>query len=144
MIKKMLLIAAAAMGGIYLVSDEGKGARENLLKKKSSFEPVVKDLLKQANEVLDGKKEINSKEIKANIDLLINEAKKTLIDLDLDKTTETIKEAIRVASKKIRIAANESEQDLIKVGSLPLKNKKIVKDISKKNTVEEPISKIIF
>ena len=37
---------------------------------------------------------------------------KSIIDLDLDKTTETIKEAIRVASRKIRIAANETEQNM--------------------------------
>ena len=112
MLKKLLLITGAAIGGIYLTSEEGKKARESLLKRKSAYEPIVRDLIKQSNEVLEGTKTIDSKEVKANIDMLINEAKKSLIELDLDKATETVKDAIRVASKKIRIAVNETEKEL--------------------------------
>lgn len=128
MLKKLLLVAGAAIGGIYLTSDEGKNARNSLLKKKSAFEPIVKDLLKQSNDILEGSKNIDSKEVKANIDLLVTEAKQTLIDLDLDKAAETIKEAIRVASKKIRIAVNETEIELKKEA------KNTTKKISTKTT----------
>ena len=140
MIKKLLLVVSAAMGGIYLTSDEGKNARESLLKRKSAFEPIIKDLLKQSNEILEGTKSIDSNEVKANIDMLLNEAKQTLIDLDLDKTAETIKEAIRISSKKIRIALNESEKEITK-----LENKKYKKTPTKKTTKKavskKPISK---
>lgn len=107
MIKKLLLIAGAAIGGIYLTSDEGKNAREALLKKKSAFEPIIKDLLEKANDILEGTDQIDSKEVKANIDLMVSEAKQSLIDINLDSAMETIKDAIRVASKKIRIAMEE-------------------------------------
>lgn len=110
MLRKLLLIAGAAIGGIYLTSDEGKNARESLLKKKSTFEPIIKDLIAQSNEILEGTKSIDSKEVKANIDLLVDETKKSLLELDLDKTAETIKEAIRVASKKLRVAMVEAEK----------------------------------
>lgn len=139
MIKKLLLITGAAIGGIYLTSEEGKNARESLLKKKSAFEPIIKDLLKQANEMLEGTKSINSNEVKANVDMLINEAKQSLIDLDLDKATETIKEAIRTSSKKIRIALNETENEMkskgkktaIKKTSTSLKSELIKKQTKK-------------
>ena len=114
MFKKLLLVAGAAIGGIYLTSKEGKSARETLLKKKSAFEPIIKDLLKQANEILEGSKKIDSKEVKANIDMLAEEARQSLIELDLDKTAETIKDAIRVASKKIRTAIDETETTIKK------------------------------
>lgn len=106
-LKTMLAMTAAAIGGIYLTSDEGKKARDALRKKKSAFEPIVRKLLKQANEVLEGTQKLDSKEIKINIQKLIGQAKKELLNINLDKTTETAKEAIRVASKKIREAANE-------------------------------------
>lgn len=112
MFKKIFLIASAAIGGIYLTSDEGKHARETLLKKKSAFEPIIKDLIEKANEVLEGNEKIDSEEVKANIDKIVVEAKQSLLELDLDQTMETIKEAIRVASKKIRLSMNEAEQEI--------------------------------
>lgn len=114
-VKTWVAMAAAAVAGIYLTSEEGKKAREALKKKKSTFEPVIKDLLKQANEVLDGTKKINSEEIRANIELLVNEAKNTLVSIDLEKTVDTIKDAIKVASKKIRDASNESDTKVVPV-----------------------------
>lgn len=110
MLKKMFLIAASAVGGIYLTSEEGKNAREVLMKKKSLFQPIVKDLTKEINDVLEGSKELNSKEVKANIESLLDEAKKALVEIDLDKTVETVRDAIKVASKKIREASNEVEK----------------------------------
>ncbi|MES1923004.1 hypothetical protein MHBO_004537 [Bonamia ostreae] len=136
MLKKLLLVAGAAIGGIYLTSEEGKSARESLLKKKSAFEPIVKDLLKQTNEILEGSKNIDSKEVKANIDLLVNQAKQSLIDLDLDKTSETIKDAIRVASKQIRKAVNESEKELKNS-----KKKVVAKKMQVKTRKTQPVKK---
>lgn len=107
--KTMFVAAAAAVAGIYLTSEEGKKAREALKKKKSTFEPIIKDLIKQANEVLEGTRQINSDEIRANIEVLVNEAKGTLTAIDLEKTVDTIKDAIKVATKKIRTAANDVE-----------------------------------
>lgn len=107
--KTMFVAAAAAVAGIYLTSEEGKKAREALKKKKSTFEPIIKDLIKQANEVLEGTRQINSDEIRANIEVLVNEAKGTLTTIDLEKTVDTIKDAIKVATKKIRTAANDVE-----------------------------------
>ena len=109
-VKTLFAMAAAAVGGIYLTSEEGKKAREALQKKKSTFEPIIKDLLKQANSVLEGSKKINSDEIRANVEVLVNEAKKTLIDLDIEKAADGIRDAIKVASEKIRIATNESKK----------------------------------
>lgn len=105
-LKTLFSMAAAAIGGIYLTSDEGKKAREALQKKKSTFEPIIKDLLKQAGEILEGSKKINSDEIRANTEKLISEAKNTLVDIDPEKAIDTIQEAIKVASKKIREASN--------------------------------------
>lgn len=137
MLKKFLLVAGAAIGGIYLTSEEGKNARESLLKKKSAFEPIVKDLIKQSNEILEGSKNIDSKEVKANIDLLVTEAKQSLIDLDLDKTAETVKDAIRVASKKIRIAVNESDAELKKAKRKPVKMVTTKTETTKKVTTKK-------
>ena len=109
-VKTLFAMAAAAVGGIYLTSEEGKKAREALQKKKSTFEPIIKDLLKQANSVLEGSKKINSDEIRANVEVLVNEAKKTLIDLDIEKAADGIRDAIKVASKKIRLATNETRK----------------------------------
>lgn len=110
MIRKLLLITAAAIGGIYLTSEEGKQARAALMKKKSTFEPIVKDLLKQVNSILEGSQEINSDEIRANVNLLVKEAKQTIVEIDLEKTVETVREAIKVASAKIREAENEIDK----------------------------------
>lgn len=114
MLKKLLFIAASAVGGIYLTSDEGKNVRKALLEKKSTFKPIIDDLLKQANEVLEGTKDLESEELKLNLDKLVNEAKVSLIELDLDKTMETIKDAIKVASKQIRKASAETEKEMLK------------------------------
>ena len=109
-LKTLFSMAAAAIGGIYLTSDEGKKAREALQKKKSTFEPIIKDLLKQAGEILEGSKKINSDEIRANTEKLISEAKNTLVDIDPEKAIDTIQEAIKVASKKIREASNSVDK----------------------------------
>ena len=110
MIRKAILIAASAVAGIYLTSDEGKNARKALQKKKIALEPIIKDLIKQANAILDGTGELNSEQLRSNVDLLVNETKKSLIDLDLDKASETIKDAIRVASTKLSDASNDVEK----------------------------------
>ena len=129
MIKKLFLVAASAVGGIYLTSEEGKNAREALLKKKSVFSPVLKDLTNELNAALEGSKQLNSKEVKANVDKLISEAKVILLELDVDKATDTIREAIKVASKKIREASNEIEKSskTKKVTKKPNKTKKTMK-----------------
>lgn len=129
-IKTWIAMAGAAVAGIYLTSEEGKKAREALRKKKSTFEPIIKDLLKQANEVLDGSKKINSEEIRANVELLVNEAKNTLVSIDLEKTVDTIKEAVAVASKKIRTATNEAETQTISV-----------KKVASKSAAKKPVAK---
>lgn len=142
-VKTWVAMAAAAVAGIYLTSEEGKKAREALKKKKSTFEPVIKDLIKQANEVLDGTKKINSEEIRANIELLVNEAKNTLVSIDLEKTVDTIKDAIKVASKKIRDASNESDTKVVPVKKAqvakPASAKKPV--VAKTSTVKKPQTK---
>ena len=108
--KSIFWMAAAAIAGIYLTSDEGKKARQGLQKKKSAIEPIIKDLIKEANQVLEGSKQLNSDAIKLNINKLISEAKSILLNLDLDKTIKTSKEAIKVATQKI----NEASNDVIK------------------------------
>lgn len=123
-LKTLFAMAAAAVGGIYLTSEEGKKAREALQKKKSTFEPIIKDLLVQAGEVLEGSKKINSDEVRANVEMLVNEAKKSLIDVDLEKAADTIKSAIKVATEKLRIASNETKKKTIKK---PLTKKTAIK-----------------
>lgn len=113
-LKTLFAMAVSAVGGIYLTSEEGKKAREALQKKKSTFEPIIKDLLAQAGDVLEGSKKINSDEVRANVEMLVNEAKKTLIDLDLEKAADGIKSAIKVASEKLRVATNETKKKTIK------------------------------
>ena len=108
-IKSLFLAFASVVAGIYLTSPEGKKAREGFRKKKSTFEPVIKDLLKQAQLILDGAKEISSVELRQNIRSLTNSAKNQLLKIDLEKSLETIQEAIKVASKKIRKAFNETK-----------------------------------
>lgn len=126
MFRKLFLVVAAAVGGIYLTSEEGKNARIALLQKKNTFEPIIKDLLRQAQDVLEGSKRISTNEIRVNIDMLINEAKNYLIDMDFDATISTIREAIAVASKKIRLASEE-----IDGSSKKTNKKKIVQKVSK-------------
>lgn len=106
-IKTILLIAAAAVGGIYLTSDEGKEARKVLQKRKSTFKPIIEDLLKQANDVLHGTKEVNSPEVRKGIEALVNEAKDVLMSFDLEKTVDGIRESIIVASRKIRESSDK-------------------------------------
>lgn len=110
MLRKLLLIGMAAVGGIYITSEEGKQARAALMRKKSSFEPIVKDLMKQLNEVLEGSKQVNSDEVRANINMLVKEAKQTIVEIDFEKTVEVVRDALKVASRKIREAENEMEQ----------------------------------
>lgn len=141
-LKTWIAMAGAAVAGIYLTSEEGKKAREALKKKKSTFEPIIKDLLKQANEVLDGTKKINSEEIRANVELLVNEAKNTLVSIDLEKTVDTIKDAIQVASKKIRVASNDAETQTIsvkKVATKPVAKKPTT--TSKTTGTKKPVAK---
>ncbi|WP_128008756.1 hypothetical protein [Mycoplasma sp. ATU-Cv-508] len=109
-ISTLFWIAAAVIGGIYVTSEEGKQVRRVLEKKKSAFKPIVDDLLRQANEILQGSQEVNSSQVRANVDKLVKQAKLTLSEIDLEKTIDTIKESIRVATKKIRQAFNEVEK----------------------------------
>ena len=148
MLKKVLLIAAAAVGGIYLTSEEGKQARTALMKKKSTFEPIVKDLMNQMNEVLEGSKQVNSDEVRANINLLVKEAKQTLVEVDLEKTVEAIRDAIKIASKKIREASDElekeeskSSQKLTQKIAVPVKEKTLPKIKEVKKVTKTKVAK---
>ncbi len=109
-ISKLALIAFAFIGGIYITSEEGKQVRQVLEKKKSIFKPIINDLLDQANKVLKGSQTIKSSQICANIERLVTEAKSTIVEIDLEKTIDTIKEAISVCSRKLREAFNELEK----------------------------------
>ncbi len=137
MLRKLLLISVAAIGGIYLTSEEGKQARASLMKKKSTFEPIIKDLLKQVNEVLEGSKQINSDEIRANVNLLVKEAKQAIVEIDLEKTVESVRDAIRVASRKIREAENEFEKD----GDQKNRKVDVTQEIKKETKVEKKSKK---
>lgn len=122
-IKTLFLIAAAAVGGIYLTSDEGKEARKVLQKRKSTFKPIIDDLLKQANEVLQGTKELNSPEMRKSIEALVNEAKDVLLSFDLEKTVDGIRESIIVASKKIREGNDKLDSTKEKASPKPTQTK---------------------
>ena len=135
MIKKILLMAGAAVAGIYLVSDEGKNARKALLKKKSLLEPVIKDLISQSNSVLDGTGELHSDQIRANIDLIVKDVRKTLLNLDLETVTTSIKEAIKVSARQL----TSLENDVIKVKraesklkTAPVSAKEQIKTVARK------------
>ena len=146
MLKKLLLIAGAAVAGIYLTSEEGKKAREGLLKKKNAFQPIISDLSKRATEALEESKEINSKEVKANIEQLVEEAKKIILDINLEKTVDAIQEAIQVASKKIRKAIEDTEKTTIKTHSPKIirSNNKIIpikKNVASTTKTNKNISK---
>ena len=144
MIKKAILIAASAVVGIYLTSDEGKNARKALQKKKIALEPIIKDLIKQANAILDGTEELNSEQMRANVDLLVNETKKSLINLDLDKASETIKDAIRVASTKLSDTSNDVEKvkrAQSKFKKTPVISKQQIDSVDKKLEEEAKIFK---
>lgn len=107
-LKSIFLTIAAAIGGIYLTSEEGKRARDALQKKKSTFDPIIKSLVSESTKLLEGSSKISSEEARANISLLASQAKKILLDIDLEKTLDSVQEAIQVASKKIRKAYNET------------------------------------
>ncbi len=109
-IKTILLMAAAAVGGIYLTSEEGKDARKALQNKKSILLPVIKDLLKEANLILEGSREINSDEIRANVEKIVKEVKLSLTNLDLEKSIDVSRKAIKVASNKLNDISNESSK----------------------------------
>ncbi|RTZ69220.1 MAG: hypothetical protein DSZ21_00260 [Tenericutes bacterium] len=111
-ISTLLAMAAAAVGGIYLTSDEGAKARKSLLEKKNALKPVIDDLKKQSIEVLEGTKKIDSDEIRANVQTLVEEARKVLLEFDVDKTIETSQKAIQLAQRKIREASEETNKVL--------------------------------
>ena len=113
MLKGLLLIAAAAVGGIYLTSQESGNLRKSINEKKEVFSPIINDLKSNASKVLDGSQQIDSEEIRANIDMLVSEARKTIMEIDFEQALETIKEAIQVASKKIREAMNELDTEVV-------------------------------
>lgn len=115
MIGKLLLVVASVVGGIYLTSDEGKNARIAILKRKSAIEPIIKDLLSQANKALAGAEKVSAEDVRANINKLVNEARDIITTLDFDATLATIREAISVSSRKIRRAMDEVEKSTIKV-----------------------------
>lgn len=142
-LKVWFVAAAAAVAGIYLTSEEGKKAREAIAKKRSTFEPVIKDLLKQANQVLDGSRKINSSEIRANVEILVNEAKNTLVSIDLEKTIDTIKEAIQVSTRKIREASNETTKHTQVVSVKKVEAKPAKKTAAKPAAKKAPVKKTI-
>jgi len=150
-ITNLLAMAAAAVGGIYLTSDEGAKARKALLEKKNALKPVIEDLKKQTIDILEGTKKIDSDEIRVNVEVLLKEARKILLDFDVDKTIEATKNAIQVAQKKIREAnaqtmkAIENKKKKIKSSSRKLSTSKTttLKAIpkSKTETLKAPSKK---
>jgi len=147
-ITTLLAMAAAAVGGIYLTSDEGAKARKALHEKKNALKPVIEDLKKQTLEILEGTKEIDSDEIRVNIKLLIKEARKVLLEFDVDKTIESSKKAIQVAQRKIREANAEANKALVakkttkKQTTKKVDNKKVSsKKQTKTSTIKKPTSK---
>lgn len=135
MIKKLMLMAGAAVAGIYLVSDEGKNARKALLKKKSSLEPIVKDLIAQANSVLDGSDSLDSDQIRANINSIVEEIKASLFELDLEKVTATIKEAVKVSARQLTSLENDVfkvKRAESKLKTAPVSAKAQIKTVAKK------------
>ena len=109
-LKTIFLMGAAAVAGIYLTSEEGKAARKSIQKKKTVLMPAIKELINEANLILEGSKEIKSDEIKANIQKIINEVKISLSNLDIEKAFETSKKAIKVASNKINDVSNQVDK----------------------------------
>lgn len=140
-IKTILLMGAAAVAGIYLTSEEGKAARKSLQKKKTIILPAVKELISEANQVLEGSKEINSDEIRANIEKIIKEVKISLSNLDLEKSLDVSKKAIRVASNKINDVSNEVDKAKRTTTKSKAKRKPTTKKVVKKVTTVKKINK---
>ena len=106
-IRSILMMVGSAIAGIYLTSEEGELARKNLQKRRKVFQPIIKDIIKQANDVLDGSKDLNSTEIRANIEKVVQEVRESIKKIDLEKAIQTSREAIKVAYKKINDISNE-------------------------------------
>lgn len=109
MLKSLLLISVAVVGGIYLTSDEGKDARKAIKKRTANFDPIIKELKDQVRQVLDDAQDVDSDALRANISKLGVEAKKVLLKINTDSAAEEVSKAIKVASKKIRLAMNNIE-----------------------------------
>ena len=132
-LRSLLLLVGSAIAGIYLTSEEGENVRRNLLKRRKVFQPIIKDILKQANEVLEGSKDLNSTEIRANIEKAVEEVKASIRKIDLEKAIQVSREAIKVAYKKI----NDVSNDMNKQKQLEIKN-------AKRSSIRKPTEKSLL
>ena len=144
-LKTILLMGAAAVGGIYLTSEEGKAARKSIQKKKTVLMPAIKELITEANLILEGSKEIKSDEVKANIQKILNEVKISLSNLDIEKAFETSKKAIKVASNKINDVSNQVDKAKKTTTKSKAKRKTTVKakQVSKTTNTKQTVKKTI-
>ncbi len=97
----LFLIGATAIG-VHLQSEEGEENRKKLKEQMDNLSPVVNDIFKKLEAALTGAESIKSDEIRTNVEMRVNEVKKTIAKVDAKKVGDATEEAIKVASKKIR------------------------------------------
>lgn len=110
-LRTLLIFGIGVMGGIYLTTKEGEKAQKKIKEYSVSLVPIVKDLLKKADYLLDDLINLKSDELKVNLERKVNKLKEkvsSIKDNDLSSIAKnTIKESTNML-RKIRAEINLS------------------------------------
>ncbi len=98
----LLFLIGGTAAGIHLQSKEGEDSRKKLKKHIDNLTPLVNDVFKQLEAVLNDSENVESDEIRANVEKTVSNVKKTIEKVDASKVGETTEKAIKIASQKIR------------------------------------------
>ncbi|TCG10404.1 hypothetical protein [Mycoplasma todarodis] len=145
----LFLIGATAIG-VHLQSEEGEENRKKLKEQMDNLSPIVNDIFKKLEAALTGAESIKSDEIRSNVEMKVNEVKKTIAKVDAKKVGDATEEAIKVASKKIRDIRTQIETaehyqdnyDEMTVAELKEEAKKLKVSLNSRDKKSEIISKL--
>ncbi len=149
-VSTLLFLIGATAVGVHLQSEEGEENRKKLKEQMDNLSPIVNDIFKKLEAALTGSESIKSDEIRSNVEMKVNEVKKTIAKVDAKKVGDATEEAIKVASKKIRDIRAQIETaehyvdkyDEMTVAELKETAKKMKVTISSRDKKSEIISKL--
>ena len=101
-VSTLLFLIGATAVGVHLQSEEGEKNRKKLKEHVDNLSPIVNDVIKKLEATASRSETIKSDEIRANVEMKVNEVKNSISKVDAKKVGDAAEDAIKAASKKIR------------------------------------------
>ena len=101
-LKTLLVFAVGVVGGIYLSTKDSKHSSKKIEVYSPTLKPIIADLLKKSNKLLDDIVNLKSDELKANIEKKVYDLKEKVSSIKVDDVSNAGRRLVKETSNILR------------------------------------------